>query len=115
MQHTKHQVELFEIHCFTMFITALCYFSYYATNYPVKLHIISSCLFSYDVILYQAAPAVCYLYVCAIHKQNWHENPVYSPTGIVLAVKRSIDFNAIIAAAHHSVAKTDLKTEQENV
>ena len=49
-----------------MFITALCYFSYYATNYPVELHIISSCLFSYDVILYQAAPAVCYLYVCAI-------------------------------------------------
>ena len=24
LQHTKRQVELFEIHCFTMFITALC-------------------------------------------------------------------------------------------
>ena len=29
LQHTKHQVELFEMHCFTMFITdVVCYFSY---------------------------------------------------------------------------------------
>ena len=27
LQHTKRQVKLFEMHCFTMFITALCYFS----------------------------------------------------------------------------------------
>lgn len=73
----------------------------------------------YDVILYQSASAVCYHYVCAIHKQTGKRggdlNPVYSPTGIILVVKRPIDLNAIIVAAHRTVAKTDLKTEQENV
>ena len=28
LQHAKRQVELFEMHCFTMLITALRYFSY---------------------------------------------------------------------------------------
>ena len=31
LQHTKSQVGLFELHCFTMFITALCVIFLYAT------------------------------------------------------------------------------------
>ena len=37
LQHTKRQVKLFETHCFTMFITTLCFFfSYHEITYEFQ-------------------------------------------------------------------------------